>query len=258
MTEPKIYTKNFVDGECVFSVSHGSALIENIFDFDKNSQWFSDGVSDDNAVEVSIVINFMSAGQSVQRTLNRIILINHNLKDPTFEYYDGSAWQTLVTGSSLASGTTIFIFTQRTTTAIRLRCSTTQSADEFKEIGELIATLLSFEPSYEMVNYDVTFNQRKSFELMLADGAIHKTTVMFSQNRSAKYEANVRFDFLATSELESLMAIRDAGQAFLWQPESTQRPDEVYLVNWVSAFKQQYISSYKGAGYRVDISLKEV
>lgn len=258
MSEPRIYTKNFVNKNCVFTSSHGLTNIQYLCDTDKISKWISVGANSD-ATELTLQIDFFEGSQATSKTVGYIILVNHNLKDPTFEYYDGSAWQTLVVGSAVSSSTTVFSFTEKITGNIRVRCSTTQIANAEKFIGEFIACAGVLTPSKDMVSYDVTFNQRKTTELMLANGAIHRTTVMFTTNRSSKYEANVRFDFLTQAELTALQTLRDTALSFLWQPESVQRPDEIYLVNWTgSGFKQQYISTYKGAGYRVDLAFKEV
>lgn len=258
MSEPRIYTKSFINSNSLFDSSHGDTVIQRICDRDKVSKWVSEG-ADSDGTEITLAATFIEGGEIVQKTIGYVILVNHNLSNPTIEYFDGSTWVELDSATGVVDGTSVFSFGEVTCEQVRVRVDHTQVAHQEKYIGEFIACAGVLVPSKDLVGYDVQMVQRKAYELQLADGSVQKTTVMFSVNRSSKYEANVRFDFLTVDELEVLQAYRDTAQAFLWQPESETRPDEIYLVNWAgNGFKQQYVSTYKGAGYRVELMLKEV
>jgi len=254
--EPIIYSKNYITADGVFLCSHGSTLIERIYDRDKNSLYITSGANSD-ATEAYVEIAFYEGTVAQTRTIDTIILVNHNLKAPAFQYWDGSAWQDLVSGSNLAVSTSIFTFTAQATTKLKIKCSTTQTANQEKQFGELIACLKTLTLARDLESYDVTFRQ-KAVEIPLADGSIHRSVVAHSDNRSQKYEAKFTLNFLTTAQLEVLQAIKEAGAAFLVQPESIARPDEIYLVNWTNPFNYKYVSIYKGGGHRLEIQVKEV
>jgi hypothetical protein len=57
---------------------------------------------------------------------------------------------------------------------------------------------------------------------------------------------------------DDFKALKEAGQPFLWQPESVTVPEDVYYVHWTNAWDDRYMDNYKGAGYEVVMDLKEV
>lgn len=257
MTEPKIYTKNVLNSGNDYSFSSGDDLGSRLYDGDKNSKWQSDGENDD-ANPISIYSSLTVNGYDLEQDIDTLILLNHNLKDVLLTYWNGSTYATADSESAIADDISVFDFSEVTTQQLILAATETQTVDAEKFIGELIIchSLLSF--SQDMVGYDPLFVPRKANELLLADGGLHRSLVPHSLTRSSKYEAKARFDFLTLAEIEILQALKDTGDSFLWQPESTQRPDEIYHVNWVGNFNAKYVSAYKGAGYRLDMELKEI
>lgn len=255
MAEPKIYTRNYVDDQCDITVSSGDAFKTRLRDRDKDSQWVSDGENSD-ATESSVQVDFKEGGDDVERTINRVILVNHNLEDPIAEYWDGDSWESLDSETDLTESTTIFTFNDVATQKIRIRNSQTQTTNEEKAIGELIACELLLAFSQDLTQYEVS-HVDKSYEVMLADGGIHKTYNKNSLNRVEKYEARVSFEFLTQAEIVTLQSIKSTGRSFLWHPETTQRPDEIYEVLWRNPLRYRYQSSYKGAGYRMEMELRE-
>jgi hypothetical protein len=261
MSEPKFYTRSYVDSECTVTPSSGSDSKQKLFDRDNDSQWISSGENSD-ADEASVEIEFKQAGATISRTIDTIILVNHNLEDPIAEYWDGSAWQTFDSETDLTSGVaTMLTRAAVSTERIRIRCSQTITADAEKRIGELLACEeeldLSDTVAQDLSAYEVTHAQRMAVELPLIDGSLHRSVVRHSPNRSDKYEARATLQFLTETQLEALRSLKASGQPFLWQPESTQRPDEVYLVNWAGNFQYRYATGYKGAGFNLTLDLRE-
>ena len=256
MAEPKIYTKNYVFSDCVFTSSHGDTFMNRIYDRDRDSQWISSG-ADDDSTEVTLQVDFYEGGVVQTRTINRIILINHNLKDPTIEHWDGSDWQTFDTGSALATSHNIFTNDGVSVTKIRIRCSTTQVADAEKAIGELIACNTNIDFSQDVTSYQ-PLGVSTETNIKLADGSNHRTVIKHTLNRSIKYEATFTFMYLTTAEVDELRQLKESGASFLFHPESSQRIDEIYYVNWIGQFKPKYVSPYKGAGYQFDMQVREI
>jgi hypothetical protein len=255
--EPIIYTRNYVDGYCSIAVTSNSTDKALAYDRDNSSVWQTSGENSD-ATESIYDVTFYDAGGATNRTIDTIILVNHNFKAPTLEYLDGSlTWQTLASGSSLTASTTIFTFNSISVSRVRVRNSTTQITNAEKYLGEFIACATQITFAKDIPTLDSS-HREKSAQVELGDGSIHKTTVLWSPTRSDKYGVHTRFDFLTTTLLESLRSLKSGGQAFLWQPESVSRPDQIYLVNWYGDFKYRYMSSYKGAGIQLDADFREV
>lgn len=253
--EPKIYTKNYVTSECTFTCSHGDDFVSRMCDGDRDSQYISSGANND-ATSITVVIEFIEALQAQSRTIDRMLLINHNLKNFTIDQWDGAAWVNVVSETVCATTSTIWLPGTITTTKLRITATSTQTVNAEKAWGEFIACALQVAFTQEMVQYRVTSRQ-EAVELKLADGTLRRTVMKNSPNRSNKYEANAQFRFLTTTELESLREIKESGAAFLWQPESVSRVDEIYYVHWVGGFQYQYVTTYKGAGHQIDMQLKE-
>ena len=256
MAEPKIYTKNYINEDCTIISSHGSTFNSRLYDRDKDSKFISVGANDD-ATEIILEITFKEGTSTVERDIDTVMLLNHNLADPEFEYWDGSAWQPLDSDTGVTEDVTIFEFETVSTEKIRLMSSITQSTDAEKFIGELIACALIMNIGLDLSANDITGRQ-KAFEVTLGDGSIHRSVVMHSLTRSEKYTSRVQLEYLTVDLLELLRTIKSGGEAFLWQPESSSRPDEIYLVNWTGSFSHRYMSDYKGAGFKLDMNLVEV
>ncbi len=256
MAEPKIYTKNYVDASATILPSHGSTNINRIYDADRDAQYQSSGANDDTT-EVTIEIQFFEAGVSLSKTIDRLIVVNHNLKDIELEYWNGSAWASAVTDTVIAVSTSTLSFTAVTTTKVKLKATETQVADEEKLIGLLVVCALQLDVGVELSQYGIKYRQKNS-QLVLGDGALHRTVVMHSAFRSDKYGARITFKYLSDAQFELFRAIKEAGEAFLVQLESTNKPEDIYFVHWVSPLSWAYASRYKGAGKNLTIEVKEV
>lgn len=250
MTEPKFYTRNFVTEDAIFTVSHNSADIANLYDRDNLSQWISVG-ADDDADEISIEVEFEA------QDIDTVMVVNHNLADITVEYWNGSSYAAWASASSITDDFTKLTGTLRNTTKIKLTASATQTPDEDKAIGELIACALALDLGRDLKSYEVNARERVTLN-NLGDGSIHQVLTLFSTNRTQKYEARCQVQYLPQAKLEALLALKESGDPLIWQPESVQRPDQVFLVLFMGPIKYSYSDSFKNAGYTVNLDLREV
>jgi hypothetical protein len=255
MAEPKIYSKNYVNADCTFSESHTGGTITRLYDRDPASQCVTSGANSD-ATEASIEVTFKEGATAVDRTFDRVILLGHNLKYVYLDYWNGSSWVN-ITSNSAVTGDIIFTFVAVTGAKFRIRATLTQTTNEEKKIGELIVCKLTSDVGIELESYEVTWRQ-KSTEVELADGSFHRAVVAHSVNRTSKYEARARFNFVPTATLTILRTLRESGAAFLWHPESESRPDQIFYVHWTGTERVRYASQYKGAGHAVEMELREV
>ncbi len=257
MTEPKFYTKNFIDENSVFTMSHGSTFTNRLYDGDKASQYKTSGAND-NTTQATIEVEFKEAGIAVSRTVDYIIMINHNFDDYDIDYWDGSAWQDWnAVGSGAGGGTDVISVSSQSITKFRVRVSVTVVTDAEKVIGQLMACELKLDVGVEMTDYQITSRERSKF-LTLGDGSVHKTIMRHSKNRTLKYEARIKFKLMTEAQMEALLSLVNEGISVLWQPESTVRPDEFYHVNFSGGVGRRYSSLFKGAGFNVDMKVREV
>lgn len=257
MTEPKFFTKNWITGDDIFTVSHASDLIQKIYDRDNASQWISAGANDD-ATQISIEIEFYEGLDAVNRDVDTVFISNHNLKDITVQYWTGAVYATFGSASTITDDFTKITGTLRNTAKIKILATETQVADEEKAIGELLACALSLDVGSDLKAYDPGAREMVSRN-QLGDGSLHQVFTKFSPNRTQKYEARCRFQFLTLEKLETLLSLKEAGDEVLWQPESVNRPDQIFLVHFYGPVRSPFSQpDFKGSGYTVELDLREV
>jgi hypothetical protein len=256
MAEPKIYTKNYVNADDTFTVSHGSSSITNAYDRDKQTQYVSSGANSDGTT-VTIEIVFKEGSVAVNRTIDRLILINHNLADYTLYYWDGSAWVEWLEVDNESDTNSVKTLASQTTSKVKLELEQTIVADAEKAIGEIVLCALQIDIGQDLKRYRVTWPENVA-NLKLGDGSVQRQIKRFTANRYEKYHADVSFDLLPVATIDAIFTIRKAGNPFLWHPESSTRPDELYYVDWDGDYRYEYASDYKTAGFRLDFSVAEV
>ncbi len=256
MSEPIILTKNYINGDDQFTISHGSGAWANVYNRDPDSIWVSSG-ADDDLTPVQMDITFYEGETAIDRVIDRLILVNHNLKDFVIYYWDGSTYQTWLTVTGEMTTTTVIELSEQTTAKVRIVATATQTVDAEKSIAEAILCKETLDIGLDMQNYDVLYRE-KAKSLMMGDGSLQRIQVYWSPHRTAKYEAKVRFHMLTEAQRDSLIAIKERGLPFLWYPESETIPDGIFYVHWTNPLKWKYSSSYKAAGFDLDMDLKEV
>ena len=87
----KIFSENFLNQYDTIAVVSGDAMKGYLYDQKQDTQWSSSG--SDDVTEESIDITFLNwQGEAGDHTFDRIIILNHNLKAITADYWNGAAW----------------------------------------------------------------------------------------------------------------------------------------------------------------------
>jgi hypothetical protein len=256
MAEPKIYTKSYLSEDDTVTVTHGSGSFANVYDRDYDSKWLTSGAASD-ATTVTITIIFKEGSVTINRTIDRLILLNHNWENFVVYYWDGSTYQTWLSVTGNATADTVHTLTSQTISEMKIEITNTIITNAEKFAGEIIPCALQLDIGQDMSLYEVVYS-KNAIATRMGDGGVQQQVKRFSANRFEKYEAAVAFDFISSSVLASLETIKKTGKPFLWQPEYTARPKEIYLVTWVDSFRYRYVSMYKTAGFHVEFSLAEV
>lgn len=256
--EPKIFTKNYVNDDDVFTVTHAEDIFDLAYDRDTNSQYASVEANNDT-ITVTATIEFYEGADPVDREFNRLMVFNHNLKDWKLQYWDDSAWQdiaeTVFTTDS--ENNRIITFDAITSAKVMLTMNKTKVADEEKKIGEILICK-------ELHQFELGFSSyRESFEEMvrkykLADGSYERAYIKWAGDRLSKYGCHWGVEAVSVSERNKLFAIKEIGDFFLWQPESVTRPYRVFLVYWDSPWQEQYFGNRKCGDYNIEAKFKEI
>lgn len=134
----------------------------------------------------------------------------------------------------------------------------TEPADEQKSLGELILfnentiTLQRDFSSYEERWREV------AKEISLRNGGIHRVVTPSSDGQTLRYECVAQFNFMSEAEIESWRSLKEIGATFLFMPESETNPQNIYKCHFTGPFNVKSTTSYKGAGYTISVTLKEV
>ena len=268
-TEPIIYSQNWVNPAATLIVSSNSGVAPLALDRDKNSQWKSSGANSDST-PVTFEIDFMVSGVPATQTFDTFMLINHNIKNYTVAYWNGSAFVPFITQTADASQlqtlnystygntpTALATFSPVTTSKILLTLNTTQTANQEKAIGEIVACNMLINPGQDLAVYDVQPRQKQKVKI-LGDGSVQMAYVFWSPTQCQKYEAQVTWTMLPYTLLNLYVALKQTGAPFLWYPESITRPDDIFYVNWDDAIRWKYSSMYKFSGIDLTMYLREV
>ncbi len=254
MAEPRIYSRNWVDANSVISSTYGGTTGA-LFDRGTVVQFVTTGANSD-ATTFEVTINFYDGGVSQTRSVDSMFLLNHNLKTWTLYYWNGSSWVSATSQAADTQTSRYSAFTLFSASSVKLSCTATQTTNQEKAIGEIVLCGVTLAAD-DLASYDTKWRE-KTKEIVLGDGAIHRVITRAVSGRNGRYEARCRWSYLSKAQRDNFKALKEAGQPFLWQPESVNVPEEVYYVHWTNAWDDKYMSNYKGAGYEVVMDLKEV
>jgi hypothetical protein len=140
MAQPIVFlNKNKLDisnPNVTLTASEGQDYVDLVRNRSNTSAWVT--TDSDDADLTNIVFDF---GET--RTLSEIILVKHNLKSYTIQYWNGATYvnfSTIIAPTANALDTTHHTFTQVETDKIKLVINGTMVADEDKYIFQVIAT----------------------------------------------------------------------------------------------------------------------
>lgn len=214
--------ENFVNANCLISVSSGDSYKGRICDNKRATRFTTSGSSE--GVAATVQVDFYDrVGSAVSRTFNRLMLLNHNLKNFYIEYWDGVAWQTIaesVFTTNEDADLYIVMAASVSTTSIRLTATNTIGAVAEKLIGELLACLFM-----TSVRHVVTLDRADwddGGDYRLDDG----TLVDFMRN--TKFEAKVSLQQMSLTTYEIVEPLIRERASMVWILHYDFRAADVY------------------------------
>ena len=256
--EPKFFDKNFVDEAATKTASTGQATVDRIFDRDNELKWQSAGSND--TIQESIQVDFKSGGIALPRKVDFLAVLGHNLKSFKFQHDPGTGFIDTPGAAATAETQdfTLFPITEVAADGIKLLMDTTQTANQEKKVGEVLALKRLFEAPTDEAFDRLGIERRPVAKItrMLDDGVI-VNQLRWAGNRVDRYAASLGFRRLAKSNLDSILAVVRKG-VFTIQPEPDERPDEFFLVTALpGGWRQSYTSRFKQVGFNLDIRVEE-
>lgn len=258
MGESYILNSNAIDKYSTYAPNFGGTP-ENISDYDIASIYTTSGANSDATIATLDVLFNDINGNAVNKQLDFIYITGNNFKHWWLEYWNGSAWIEILNETN-TTNTLFRTFTLVSCVKIRILIQTTRTPDEEKKMSVVVTgnqkPFLSPIPQ-DMSSYKIV-TRNKSSLIQTADGSIHFSAVRFTPTRREKYGARIVFKNLDSTTYSVLRTLKNLGSTFIWWPESENNQSEIYLVIWVNPFSASYTSTYKGAGWTIDMELQEV
>jgi hypothetical protein len=254
MAEPKIFTRNYIDAQGTQTSTHGGS-VGYLYNRNPRNRFITAGAGND-ATTIVLDITFKEAGVTQLRDIDTVALLNHNLKTWALYWRNGSSWDLLTSESADNKENSIKSFTIVSADRIKLEASLTQISNAEKAIGEMIVCGLQIDIGVDFKSYEIT-GREKARETILGDGSLHRTIFRQSAGQISKYEDKWTLDLVPTATRDSLYEIKQAGEAFYWQPESSSRPEQFFYVHWASPWREKYASVWKAPYFEISGEFKE-
>lgn len=250
----KFFGTNFVDDDCTYTLtSADSTLSSYLFDRDRNTSLTSIGSSD--AANEDFVIEFAAS-----KTFNRILIDNHNIKSGSLQYWNGSAYvdfSSAISWSANATTTHYYEFNSVSTTKIRLRMSTTITANDQKRVGSLYVMLELGDVSANPTRVPIKYAAAQNKQIAADNGTI---LVRFGK----KFQAELFFSDATDADVTLFETLWDSGQSFhvymcggTGQTQRGYRLQDIYLVNFVNDFEPNLKGDLFGIGTTIKLELDE-
>ncbi len=259
MSGTRFLKMNYSDinrAEASIVIDNNNAEVESLINRDPFWVWQSIGSNDDTDT-VTLTASF-----GVARTMDTLLLINHNLKNFSFEYWNGAVWIEILAETANVEDVYFSKFTPVSTDQVRLIMNSTIVADSEKTIQDFIATgqLGQFAGYPEVELTDTTDRVKKR---MLSGK--EKITISGPQ-----VKANIRFkDYTGNTDRTLVNTLRELREEFLIWPsggDASQfahndigyRLSDIYLVTIDKGFRHKFTKGLFKSGMSGNLIFTEV
>ena len=268
MSQIKFYEKNVIDLEnsnVTITITDATATNDGqlFVDFMRNrkntSAWATTGSND--AANTQIYIDTDDS-----YLIDRIIIVGHNLKAFTIQYWNGAAYtdfSTAVNQTTNSDDTTEFSFTEITTDKIRIIITGTQVADADKSIKQLLVLKSIGQLSgWPQIRKPKTSRNKKKTRLLSGKTHITSQVGFFSCTLSVE-NWNVAADLAIIESLyfssEGFLIWINAGDdAQFSRTHIGYRGEDIFLVSPIDEYTPEFDNFYYKTGVKIQMKLEEV
>lgn len=201
-----------------------------------------------------------------EQLIDSILLVHHNFKNYTLQYWNGSAWtdfSTTVAVTNNTDGTTFHEFTEVSTTKLLLTVTGTQTANEDKYLGMFIATTaLGQFAGWPQIKKPLVSRNRQVTQMLSGKRSIHEGVGNFACTLSVQLTTD-------TADLALVETLYDENEGFhVWlcggsesqfsAPRKPYRLRDVFLMKCADELEPELHKGIYVAGMKIDMQLTEV
>lgn len=237
----------------------GSTIVDFIRNRNNRSAWLTTGSNDAANTQLDVDLGD-------EQLIDTIVLIKHNFKAFTIQYWNGAAYtdfSTAINETINTDETSYFTFTEVSTSKLRLIITGTQTADEDKELYQMLA----LETEGQLTAWPQIKTPRHAGE--------RKTTTMLSGKRNiteqiGRFSCQLRVDYWKDDTdlllIERLYFNRRPMLMWLCGGDESQfrtsrvgfRLEDFYLVRPTNDYTPKWYGDVYSTGNELDIRLEEV
>jgi len=254
---PIFYGPNAVNENSLITVSSGAAVAYRLYDRDYSTVWKTSGQTSGSSAATEEIL-FQENGVAALKTLDTVILQNCNAVTAVLEFKLSGGWGGAITLTSAnRAGISLkAAFTAKQAYGLRITFSSTQTANQEKQIGEVWALRTLFAPQKGFYSYEPAFTPI-TISTDTLDGGVKTALVKWSGDRVTRWSANLAFAGLSQAEADTLLAVCALG-GFVLYPEPDTLPQAIYEVSASGdSVSCGYISKVKSGGLSVGFKAEE-
>lgn len=241
------------------TASQGNDFIEYVRNRSNKSAWMtSDSVDSDNT---TIEIDFVD-----ERTITDIILVKHNFKSYTIQYWDGAAYQdfsTAIAETTNTAVTTHHVFNSVSTLKILLTITGTMTPDEDKYLYQFIVTEnIGQLQGWPVIKKPMHNKNRKNLKMLSGKSKIIQNVGAFECQLSVEI-------WKIDADLTVIESIYEQPEGFLiWLCGGDEdqfstiregyRLEDIYLMKCDNEYTPQYYKGLYKSGLQIEIQMKEI
>lgn len=199
-------------------------------------------------------------------SVNRILIIGHNLKAFTIQYFNGSIYtdfSTPVNETTNTKTTNEFSFNTVTTSKIRIIVTGTQVVDDEKEIKQLIITSSIGQFTGWPQIKKTTIGKNKKRSRLLSGKTLVTTQVGYFACDLSVENWNIDNDLAILEEIYFsfngvLMWINAGDDDQFSRTNFGYRGEDIYLVKPTNEYTPEFYKSYYRSGVKLKVQIQEV
>lgn len=263
----KFYRKNIIDidyNDVAITVNNptasnsGQAFINYLRNRRNTSAWVTTGVTFPSTTTIDI--DFSSSYE-----IDTIIILLHNLKNYSIQYYNGSSYIDFSTAINVTNGTadnSIHTFNSVLTNKLRMLITDVNGATDDNIIRQLIVTKLLGQLEGWPVISKATVSKNKKVTKMLS-GRVNISDTL----ESVQFNLSIQ-SLSNANDLQLLESLYDRVEGFLVWPcagDETQfssvrkmyRFEDIFLMQTTDEWNPDFYKGLYKAGIKIDMSLRE-
>lgn len=264
----KWYNKSFIDIDNPdptititdsTAIDNGQSYVDFLRNRKNSSGWSTTGSNDaaNTQIDIDLVDDY---------SVDRILLIRHNLKAFTIQYFNGTSYvdfSTAINESANTQTTNEFTFDAVTTSQIRIIITGTQVADADKLISQLIITsaIGQFTGWPQILN--PTYGRNKRTSRLLSGKTLVTTQTGFFKCSLSVENWNIDNDLSILEEIYFsvngvLMWLNAGDDTQFSRTNISYRGEDIFLVKPTNEYIPQFYKSYYRSGLKIKVDIQEV